>query len=274
MAEARHMAMRLVRSSYRVLRTPLYWLYEERLERQVERGAMPKHIGLIMDGNRRFARNLGIDIVSGHDSGAEKAREVINWCYKLGITHVTLWAFSTENKGRTAEEVRHLYDLFGRQAKLITQDPDIHKNRVNVRVIGDTTDFPEDVKRALAEMERATAGYSERQLNVAIGYGGREEIVSAVKRLLKRAATPETSTEALINSVSVDAIEQHLYTAGTPDPDFIIRTSGEVRLSGFLLWQAAYSEYYFCDAFWPSFRRVDFLRAIRSYQARERRFGR
>ena len=253
---------------------PLYWLYESRLERSVRHGPLPKHIGLIMDGNRRFAKSIGLDVATGHDYGAGKAREVLEWCFDTGIKHVTLWGFSSDNRGRAETEVSHLHSLFARQARLLVEDPKIHKNRVRVRVIGDTSDFPDDVRAALREVETATAHYGDRQLNVAIGYGGREEIVTAVQNLLLEQAPKTHDIGDLAQKITADEIERHLYTAGSPDPDFIIRTSGEVRLSGFLLWQAAYSEYYFCDAFWPSFRRVDFLRAIRSFQARERRFGR
>ncbi len=267
-------AVRRLLDAWETLTQPLYWFYEGRLERNVQRGSLPKHIGLIMDGNRRFAKSIGLDIATGHDYGAGKAREVLEWCFDIGIRHVTLWGFSSDNRGRAETEVSHLHSLFARQARAMIEDPKIHKNHVRVRVIGDVSDFPEDVKVALRDVEAATAHYSERQLNVAIGYGGREEIVAAVRNLLREQAAGASSLESLAERVTVDEIERHLYTAGSPDPDFIIRTSGEVRLSGFLLWQAAYSEYYFCDAFWPSFRKVDFLRALRSFQARERRFGR
>jgi len=261
--------------AWKALTKPLYWLYEERLVRAVKtQGTLPKHIGLIMDGNRRFARSVGLNIAVGHDYGAGKAREVLDWCLELGIKHVTLWGFSTDNRGRAPEEVSHLHSLFARQAKELIQDPRLHKNRVRVRVIGDIADFPGEVQDALREMERVTESYGGMQLNVAIGYGGREEIVAAVRNLLLEKAASAPTPHALVEGVTAEDIGRHLYTAGSPDPDFIIRTSGEVRLSGFLLWQAAYSEYYFCDAFWPSFRKVDFLRALRSFQDRERRYGR
>ncbi len=266
-------AFRHLLDTWDSLTQPLYWLYERRLEASVGHGKLPNHIGLIMDGNRRFARSVGLDVAAGHDYGAGKAREVLEWCFDIGIRHVTLWGFSSDNRGRAETEVSHLHSLFARQARAMIEDPKIHKNHVRVRVIGDTSDFPEDVKAALRDVEAATERYGERQLNVAIGYGGREEIVAAVRKLLRDRAGDAKSLEDLARAVTVDEIERYLYTAGSPDPDFIIRTSGEVRLSGFLLWQAAYSEYYFCDAFWPSFRKVDFLRALRSFQARERRFG-
>ncbi len=254
---------------------PLYWLYEQRLLRMVKGSPfLPRHIGIIMDGNRRFARAAGVDLEAGHDFGATKAREVLDWCLELGIRHVTLWGFSTENRGRKPEEVAHLHRIFGQQAKELLTDERIHANRVRVRVIGDIEDFPEEAKDALRAMEEATGDYDGMQVNVALGYGGREEIVAAVRNLLaEKAAAGEGLAEAA-GDLSAEAIGRHLYTAGSPDPDFVIRTSGEVRLSGFLLWQSAYSEFYFCDAFWPEFRRLDFLRAVRSFQARERRFGR
>lgn len=259
---------------WRSLTKPLYWFYEQRLFAAVKQeGHLPKHIGVIMDGNRRFARTIGLDVKTGHDYGAGKAREVLDWCLELGIGCVTLWGFSSENRGRTPDEVHHLHSLFAKQAKELLHDERLHKNKVRVKVIGNVEDFPDDTKAALRKMEEATASYNGMQLNIALGYGGREEIVDAVKRLLHDQLKPGVKLASLVDQITPQAIQDYLYTAGMPDPDFVIRTSGEVRLSGFLLWQTAYSEFYFCDAFWPSFRKVDFLRAIRSFQARERRFG-
>ena len=251
-----------------------YWLYEQRLLRQVRTGQVPNHLGIIMDGNRRFARALGMSPQTGHDYGAGKARDVLRWCLDLGIRHVTLWGFSSDNKGRSATEVAHLHRLFAAQAREFLNDVELHQHQVRVRVIGDIHDFPDEAKAALRDMEGATAGYDRLVLYVALGYGGREEIVSAVRSALSaRAARGESLTEAA-QSISSEDISTHLYTAGTPDPDFVVRTSGEVRSSGFLLWQSAYAEFYFCDAYWPDFRRIDFLRAMRSFQQRQRRFGR
>jgi len=256
----------------------LYWLYERRLLAQVRGGAVPQHLGIIMDGNRRFARALGLDPKAGHDYGAGKARDVLRWCLELGIRHVTLWGFSTDNKGRSPEEVAHLHRIFAAQAREFLSDRELHAHRVRVRVIGDIDEFPEDAKAALREMEAGTADYDALHLHVALGYGGREEIVTAVRAaLLDRAARGEDLATAAAE-LDADDITTHLYTAGVPDPDFVVRTvvrtSGEVRSSGFLLWQSAYAEFYFCDAYWPEFRRIDFLRAIRSFQQRQRRFGR
>lgn len=253
---------------------PLYWLYERRLLSAVSGGGrLPNHIGIIMDGNRRFAKMAGMDVVQGHDHGASKARDVLDWCLELQIPHVTLWGFSTENRGRSPEEVAHLHRLFAQQARDLIADARLHDNEVRVQIIGDVSDFPADAREALSDMERATEAYGGMHLNVALGYGGREEIVQAVRNLLTHEADRGKSLEELANELDAEDIHRHLYTAGTPDPDFVIRTSGEVRLSGFLLWQTAYSEFYFCDAFWPDFRKVDFLRALRAFQARERRFG-
>jgi short-chain Z-isoprenyl diphosphate synthase len=253
----------------------LYWLYERRLLAQVaSAGRLPRHIGLIMDGNRRFARAMGLDVAAGHDYGAGKARDVLDWCLELGISHVTLWGFSSDNKSRSPEEVAHLHELFAAQAREFLDDERLRRHEVRVRVIGDIADFPESAKQALEDLERSTEHYDRLHLNVALGYGGREEIVAAVRRLLIEEAANGADLTQIADTLDAAAIGRHLYTAGTPDPDFVIRTSGEVRLSGFLLWQTAYSEFYFCDAFWPEFRKIDFLRAIRSFQDRERRFGR
>lgn len=235
---------------------------------------MPQHLGLILDGNRRFAKALQIETHQGHDFGAHKAYEVIDWCVSVGIPHVTLWVFSSDNKSRDPKEVAQLLELFAREAHLMLTDPRIHHNKVRIKLIGQIEDFPESVQEALRTLEQATEHYDGLLVNIAIGYGGREEIVDAVRNLLRDQASAGRNLQQLADNIDVDMISQYMYTAGTPDPDFIIRTSGEIRLSGFLLWQSAYSEYYFCDVYWPAFRRVDFLRAIRSFQDRKRRFGR
>ncbi len=253
----------------------IYWLYERRLLAQVKAGgALPRHVGVIMDGNRRYAKAFGMDATSGHDHGAGKARDVLEWALELGITHMTLWGFSSDNRGRPPEEVAHLHSLFAKQAREFLVDERLRAHQVRVRVIGDIDDFPEPTKQALRDLEASTAHFERLHLNVALGYGGREEIVAAVRRSLREHADAGMALREAAERLSIDDIQSHLYTAGTPDPDFVIRTSGEVRLSGFLLWQTAYSEFYFCDAFWPEFRKIDFLRAIRSFQQRERRFGR
>lgn len=253
---------------------PLYWWYERRLMRAVrEHGKMPKHLGIILDGNRRFARSLNKEVKAGHEIGAHKAYEVLEWCLALGIPHVTLWVFSSDNKSRDPQEVADLLELFTREAAKMVHDPRIHNNKVRIKLIGQVEDFPEPTRDALKHLEAATSSYTGLVLHIAIGYGGREEIVGAVKRLMADKVKEGKSLSDMAEELDVSHIGNYLDTAGAPDPDFIIRTSGEIRLSGFLLWQSAYSEYYFCDAYWPSFRKVDFLRAIRSFQDRDRRFG-
>lgn len=259
-------------SAARAAMRPIYALYEQRLENAVRASPMPKHIGLILDGNRRFAKALGLDGKAGHEFGVDKAHEVLGWCLELGIPAATIWVLSTDNfTKRDKDEVQHLMRLFEREARNLAKDPRIHGNRVRVRAIGRHDLFPEDVLASLRDLETATAHYDGMNLNIAVGYGGREEIVDAVKKLLLHQS--EKTPEQIAASLEPDHIGQHLYTADLPDPDFIIRTSGEIRLGGFMLWQSAYSEYYFCEANWPDFRRIDFLRALRSYQARDMRLG-
>jgi short-chain Z-isoprenyl diphosphate synthase len=261
----------LVRAARAIMR-PIYALYEQRLETAVRSYQMPKHIGLILDGNRRFAKALGLDGKAGHEFGVDKAHEVLGWCLELGIPAATIWVLSTDNfTKRGTDEVQHLMKLFEREARNLAKDPRIHGNRVRVRAIGRHDLFPEDVLASLRDLETATAHYDGMSLNIAVGYGGREEIVDAVKKLLS--SQPEKTPEQIAANLEPDHIGQHLYTADLPDPDFIIRTSGEIRLGGFMLWQSAYSEYYFCEANWPDFRRIDFLRALRAYQARDSRLG-
>jgi short-chain Z-isoprenyl diphosphate synthase len=255
-------------------RGALLWGYEQRLAREVGQGGkLPRHLGLILDGNRRYARASGMQRELGHSFGADKAHEVLQWCLELGIPAVTIWVLSTDNTSRDPEEIAHILGLLEREALNLSTDPRIHANRVRVRAIGQHAAFPAHVLDALRELEARTAHYDGMRLNIAVGYGGREEIVDAVKLHLACQAAAGMTLEAAAAALTPDDISAHLYTADTPDPDFIIRTSGEIRLSGFMLWQSVYSEYYFCDVYWPGFRRVDFLRALRDFQGRDRRFG-
>ncbi|AWN22038.1 isoprenyl transferase [Deinococcus irradiatisoli] len=253
---------------------PLYWWYAQRLEQDVKAHArLPKHLGLILDGNRRFARAGGLERELGHELGVDKAHEVMQWCLELGIPVVTIWVLSTDNTSRDPAEVAHLMKLFEREARNLSVDKRIHANKVRVRAIGQHHAFPGEVTAALGELEEKTRHYDGMLLNIAVGYGGREEIVDAVKRHLTRASEAGQSLSEVAAELHPDHLSAHMYTAGVPDPDFIIRTSGEIRLSGFMLWQSVYSEFYFCDVYWPGFRRVDFLRALRDFQDRKRRFG-
>jgi short-chain Z-isoprenyl diphosphate synthase len=267
-------AVRTAKKTRDAARGALLWGYEQRLGRAVKgHGRMPRHLGLILDGNRRFARAAGVERELGYEFGIDKAHEVLQWCLELGIPAVTIWVLSTDNVTRDPDEVRHLMGLFDREARNLAVDPRIHANRVRVRAIGQHHDFPVNVLDALRELEQKTAGYDGMLLNIAVGYGGREEIVDAMKLHLAEQARAGATLADVIATLEPEHISAHLYTAGTPDPDFIIRTSGEIRLSGFMLWQSVYSEYYFCDVYWPGFRRVDFLRALRDFQGRDRRFG-
>lgn len=253
---------------------PLYRWYEHNLTRQVTAETVPAHIGLILDGNRRFARDMGLAATLGHQYGVNKLREVLEWCLDLDVRHVTLYVFSNENFARSESEVECLLDLFVRESARLLQEPRMKSGRVRVKVIGQRERLPEHVVAASEALELSTADHDGMLLTIALAYSGREEITDAVKGMLAAAADQGRSLESLATSLKTEDIAHYLYTEGVPDPDFIIRTSGEQRLSGFLLWQSAYSEFYFCDVLWPAFRRIDFLRAVRTYQRRKRRFGR
>jgi short-chain Z-isoprenyl diphosphate synthase len=252
----------------------LYYLYARRLEAEVLRGPVPQHVGIILDGNRRWARAQGLrDPIEAYRVGAEKLDEVLAWCADVGIPAVTLWAFSTENLTRAPEEVQGVLSVVEAKLNAVADDPRIHRRRVRVRVVGKLDLLPDSTLAAARRAEGATAEYGDLALTFALAYGGRQEIADAVRRLIEDRAKQGASIDEILESVSQEEIGRYLYTADLPDPDLIIRTSGEVRLSGFLLWQSAYSEFYFCDVHWPAFRKIDFLRAIRSYQQRDRRFG-
>lgn len=255
-----------------IVKRALYYSYEKLLQNEVQRGTMPTHVGLILDGNRRYAIEMGFDDVTmGHKEGAKKLDDVLQWCCDLGIKIVTIWVLSTENIHRDTEEVSGLLKVIEEKIDELSKSPVIKKNGFKIKALGNLEILPDTLREAIRKSEASTKDNKNHILNIAVGYGGREEIVEAVKRALKEKKV-ETAAE-LANSITSEDITRHLYTNGIPDPDLIIRTSGEIRLSGFLLWQSAYSEFYFCDALWPVFRKIDFLRAIRSYQQRGRRFG-
>ncbi len=249
---------------------PVYYLYEKALMRQIKYGDKPTHLAVILDGNRRYARSRGMNTWMGHKLGAAKVNEFLEWCWEIGVKVVTLYAFSTENFNRSPREVKEIMKLAEEKFYEVLENKKIHKYKVRVKAIGRTDILPERVREAIRRAEEATKDYDRYFLNVAIGYGGRAEIVDAVRKIAQKIADGELRVE----DIDERLIEQHLYTAGMPDPDLIIRTSGEERLSGFLLWQSAYSELYFCDVYWPEIRKIDLLRAVRTYQRRERRFGR
>ena len=244
--------------------------YERKLFAEVLSSArIPKHIAIILDGNRRFAGEMGMDSLEGHVFGAKKLEKVIGWCQELDIKHITVYAFSTENFTRNEEEIKMLMELMTKKFKDVAKDSRVHKYKIRVKAIGNIGLLPEKVQRAIDEAQEATSTYDGHTLNIAVGYGGRAELAEAVRKICDRIKNGEINPK----DVDENLIGNYLYTAGLPDPDLIIRTSGEERLSGFLLWQSAYSELYFCEANWPAFSKIDFLRAIRTYQGRERRLG-
>ena len=249
----------------------VYRIYEKWLLQQVKNKPMPKHIGVILDGNRRWAINHSLDPKLGHHYGADKTEEVLRWCLDLGIQSITLYVFSTENFRRAREEVEDLMNLFEERLQKLKEDEDIHKHKVRIKAIGRINLLPERLQRLIREIEEETKKYDGHFLNLAIAYGGRAEIIDATKKIAKKILDGELSIE----DINEKTFEKNLYTSHLPkqDPDLIIRTSGEERLSGFLLYQSAYSELCFIDVYWPEFRRIDLLRAIRTYQRRKRRFG-
>lgn len=255
----------------------LYRTYERRLLREITRGAVPHHVGVILDGNRRWAASMGYrSAADGHRKGAAKIDELLDWCRDLEIGVVTLWLLSTENLDRDPDELTALLEIILSKVEDVAAD-----GRWNVRAVGAMDLLPDHAHERIRNAVQASRSIQESEpdvprptLNIAVGYGGRREIVDATRRLLDSYAAEGLTLAEATKRVNADEIAAHLYTAGLPDPDLIIRTSGETRLSGFLLWQSAHSEYYFCDPYWPDFRRIDFLRAVRAYQQRQRRFGR
>jgi len=249
----------------------VYKLYEKWLWYQVKNGAKPEHIAIILDGNRRWASEKDLNPWFGHEKGAENVERLLDWCIKLGVKSTTLYAFSTENFRRSPSEIKKIMQIAEDEFRKILKDERIHKNKVRVKVIGRVSLLPESLQKLIMDAEEATKNYDGHFLNFAFAYGGRAEIVDAARKIAEKAH------EGKLNPKDVDEklFEQYLYTSHLPkqDPDLIIRTSGEERLSGFLIWQSAYSELCFLDAYWPDFRAIDLLRAVRTYQSRKRRFG-
>ena len=255
--------------------TLLYQCYEHRLRRQISAGGLPEHVGLILDGNRRYAREQGFpDPSQAYEMGAQKLDDVLMWCNDLGIPAVTLWVCSTENLKRSRAEVSWILGAVEAKIGALAQDPWIHQRRVRVKAAGRLSLLPLSTVAVIRKAEEATADYDAMTLTIAVAYGGREEIADAVRDLIRAKVRDGLGVDELAEHITPASIDQYLYTVGLPDPDLIIRTSGEVRLSGFLLWQSAHSEFYFTDVYWPEFRKVDFLRAIRSFQQRTRPCGR
>ncbi len=254
----------------RIITDRAYSTYESLIEKEVASGAMPKHIAIIMDGNRRYASEvLGAEPMEGHKLGREKLDEVLHWCLDLDIHILTVYAFSTENFNREKDEVDYLMELLEQALYDFADDLEVHKHRVAINVIGDPNMLPKGVIKAMEYARSRTAGYTDNCLNLAIAYSGRQDIANAVRMIAKDAVEGRIS----VDDIDESTVSKYISTTGLPDPDLVLRTSGEIRISNFLLWQMAYSELYFADVYWPGFRHIDFLRAIRTYQQRTRRFG-
>jgi short-chain Z-isoprenyl diphosphate synthase len=252
----------------RGLRRVLYPAYEARLARRLPTDQLPKHIGVMLDGNRRWAKAVGADTAHGHRAGAANIEPLLGWCEEVGVEVVTLWLLSTDNLNRPTEELAPLLGIIGDAVESLADE-----RRWRLHPVGALDLLPASMAARLKEAAESTRDVDGMIVNIAVGYGGRREIADAVRALLNDHASRGTSIEELAEMLDVEHIAEHLYTKGQPDPDLVIRTSGEQRLGGFLLWQSAQSEFYFCEAYWPDFRRVDFLRAVRAYAQRERRFG-
>ncbi len=250
------------------LRGLLYGLYERRLVAALPPEQVPRHVGVILDGNRRWAKAMGIGVASWYQRGADKIEDFLDWCAELHIEVVTLWLLSTDNLARSETELAPLLQIIEDTVRDLAA-----AKRWRIRPVGALDLLPDVTARALKEAQDSTADIPGLVVNVAVGYGGRREIADAVRALLHDHASRGTSIEDLANLLDIEHIAEHLYTKGQPDPDLVIRTSGEQRLSGFLLWQSAHSELFFCEAYWPDFRKVDFLRGVRAYAERERRYG-
>lgn len=247
----------------------VYRAYETRLQNEIKQSPVPRHVAVIMDGNRRFAESLGLDPAQGHLMGRDKLEQVIQWCLDLDIKVLTVYAFSTENLKRSSKELKALMDLFAINFREIGDDERVHKNGIRIRAIGQVEKLPKNVQEAIHYAEKRTKDYDKYSFNIAIAYGGREEIVEAIRKMARDVKSGKLSPDKINQKV----VSGYLYTKDVPDPDLILRTSGEERISNFLLWQLAYSELYFADVYWPGLRKVDFLRAIREFQKRQRRYG-
>jgi len=229
----------------------------------------PRHVAIIMDGNRRYATELGLTPDIGHVFGRDKLEEVLEWCFDLGIKNLTVYAFSTENFERESSEVKTLMNLCKEELNKASKDSRIHKNEVRIRVLGHLESLPDDISESAQYVMDETKKYEKYSFNIALAYGGREEILQAIKKI----ASDVKKGKLELNEIQEPIVSKYLYTNGLPDPDLILRTSGEERISNFLLWQLAYSELYFSDVYWPAFQKRDFLKAIRTCQQRKRRYG-
>jgi len=250
------------------LRDLLYGAYERRLTASLRQQPRPRHVGVMLDGNRRWAKANGANTAQGHQAGADNIKPLLGWCEEAGVEVVTLWLLSTDNLNRPAKELKPLLAIIEHVVADLAAS-----RRWQLNPVGALDLLPVETAQCLKDAADATRDVHAMIVNVAVGYGGRREIADAVRAMLLEHAAKGTTIEELAEVFDVEHIADHLYTRGQPDPDLVIRTSGEQRLGGFLLWQSAHSEFYFCEAYWPDFRHVDFLRALRAYAERERRYG-
>jgi len=263
--------------AYTIYNSKLYRFLKIRIDefknikriQHIKHSQIPKHIAVIMDGNRRYAKESGLRPTLGHQIGKEKIKDTLDWCFEIGVKNLTLYAFSTENFKRSPDEIRDLMMLCRNELDKAKKDSRIHKNKVKINVIGQLKSLPEDIQKSALELMEETKDYNAYTLTIALAYGGREEIINAIQHIAEDVKSEKLS----IDNIDENIVSSYLYTNGLPDPDLILRTSGEERISNFLLWQVAYSEFYFSDVYWPAFEKKDFLHAIETYQQRKRRFG-
>jgi tritrans,polycis-undecaprenyl-diphosphate synthase [geranylgeranyl-diphosphate specific] len=249
----------------------IYSFYQRRLESEILRSPLPDHVAIVLDGNRRWAKFNLLDTAIGHNHGADKAEELLNWIHDIGVKITTLYILSTENLERKDEELDNIYKLLKIKLEKLYNDERVHRRRMKIKAIGDTKLLPRDLQEVLTRLEESTAEYDSMFLNIAIAYGGQKELIEAIRKIAQMAKEGQID----VDEINEKTIESCLYTSHLPQPspDLILRTSGEKRLSGFLIWQSAYSELIFMDVFWPEFRKIDLMRAIRTYQRRVRRYG-
>src|SRR5919198_4248665 len=253
-------------------KTGVYSFYEKHLESEILESPLPNHLAIVLDGNRRWARFHLLDPAIGHNHGADKAEELLNWIHDIGVKITTLYILSTENLERKDEELENIYKLLEIKLEKLYNDERVHRRRMKIKAIGDTKMLPRRLQEILNRLEESTAEYDSMFLNIAIAYGGQKELIEAIRKIAQMAKEGQIE----VDEINERTIESCLYTSPLPQPspDLILRTSGEKRLSGFLIWQSAYSELMFMDVFWPEFRKIDLMRAIRTYQHRVRRYGR
>jgi short-chain Z-isoprenyl diphosphate synthase len=256
------------------LARPAYALYTRRLRRHVRAAEAPRHLAVILDGNRRWALGEGLrEAGAGHREGADKIDELLDWCAPLGIEEITVWALSNENLGRPDSQLTALFDVVCDKLDALEARALVAETALRLRVIGRVENLPERVSATIRRIESSTAAQPGPSLTIALGYSGRDELIDACKALVLSLATEGVPAARIAAEITRESLAARLYTAGAPDPDLIIRTSGEQRLSGFLPWQSTHSELYFTDVYWPAFRELDLLRALRTYQQRVRRHG-